>query len=143
MHERGLKRLRHSSTPSTTASQSHTPMEKRGRLRELTPEADESSVNAPHHPVNYIAKTNRHSLSEPVQHGSDNTQSVLTKLSNDNLTISQNMTKPTLLVHRVHPQAKLPSFQSPEAADMDLFAVQHMDLPPGQWDKMRTGIAVA
>jgi hypothetical protein len=46
MHERGLKRLRHSSTPSTTASQSHTPMEKRGRLRELTPEADESSVNA-------------------------------------------------------------------------------------------------
>ncbi|XP_059098371.1 uncharacterized protein LOC131892582 [Tigriopus californicus] len=53
------------------------------------------------------------------------------------------MTKPKLLVHKVHPQAKLPSFQSPEAAGMDLFAVQHMDLPPGQWDKIRTGIAVA
>jgi hypothetical protein len=45
MHERGLKRLRHSSTPSTTASQSHTPMEKRGRLRELTPEANELPVD--------------------------------------------------------------------------------------------------
>lgn len=69
--------------------------------------------------------------------------SKLREFSNDNLALSQHMTKPTLYVRRIHPAAKLPSFQSPEAAGMDLFAIQHVDLPQNQWVKMKTGIEVA
>jgi dUTP pyrophosphatase len=52
------------------------------------------------------------------------------------------MTNRTLRVRRLAPAAILPSYAHPGDAGLDLFAVADAVIPPGEWRKIPTGIAI-
>ncbi|HEX3559827.1 MAG TPA: dUTP diphosphatase [Pyrinomonadaceae bacterium] len=44
---------------------------------------------------------------------------------------------------KLHPEARLPTRGSPQAAGLDLYSVERVTLPPGARASVRTGLAVA
>ena len=43
---------------------------------------------------------------------------------------------------KIHPDAKMPTYGSVEAAGADLYAVKNYTLKPGEWQPIDTGIAI-
>lgn len=48
----------------------------------------------------------------------------------------------SLKVKRLHPEASLPRYETEGAAGMDLTALEAIDIPPGEWRRVRTGLAL-
>jgi dUTP pyrophosphatase len=51
------------------------------------------------------------------------------------------MQKLSIKVKKLHPEAKVPSFAHHDDAGMDLYALEHVVIQPGERVKIRTGIA--
>jgi dUTP pyrophosphatase len=47
-----------------------------------------------------------------------------------------------LKVKKVHPEAKLPNYAHPHDAGMDLFALEEVNIKPGETARIRSGIAI-
>ena len=45
-------------------------------------------------------------------------------------------------IHRLHPEAKLPHYAHPSDAGLDLFAVEAMEIPPGESRLIKTGLSL-
>jgi len=50
---------------------------------------------------------------------------------------------PTLQVKRLDPRATVPQYATAGSAGMDLVAIEPVTLPPGEWRRVRTGLAMA
>lgn len=48
----------------------------------------------------------------------------------------------SLKVKRLHPEASLPRYETVGAAGLDLTALETVDIPSGEWRRVRTGLAL-
>lgn len=53
------------------------------------------------------------------------------------------MSKQVINIVKLHQDAKTPELGSSDAAGLDLFLLEHVDIPPGQRALLRTGIAIS
>ena len=47
-----------------------------------------------------------------------------------------------LCVKKLVPHAVLPAYAHPGDAGLDLYAAEYCEIPPGEWRKVRTGVAI-
>ncbi|MBD3260981.1 MAG: dUTP diphosphatase [Candidatus Altiarchaeales archaeon] len=44
-------------------------------------------------------------------------------------------------IKKIHPEAKVPTYQTSGSSGADLYAVENVDLLPGEWETIKTGLS--